>query len=78
MLQFVGPRCGRGVDHLIDPLLELLEAQGAVVQCRWESEAVLHQRLLARAVAVVHPRKLGDGHMRFINEEQEVIGEVIY
>ena len=50
--QFV--RAGRGgnVDHLIHAVLELLESQRAVVEGRGHAEAVVHQRFLARAVAV--------------------------
>ena len=39
-------------------MLELLEGQRAVVERRGHAEAVVHQRLLARAVAVIHAANL--------------------
>ena len=59
---------------LRDQLFELLKLQGTVVHRRRESEAVIHQHLLAGAIAVVHGSNLWDGHMGFINKEQPVVG----
>ena len=77
LLQFVRPRRGRGVDHLVDVPLELVEGQRAVVQGAGQAEAVLHQGLLAGAVAVVHATDLRDGHVGLIHEQQKVVGEVV-
>ena len=77
VLQFVGAGRGRETDDLADTLLKFLKGQGTVVQRRGQAKAVLDQCLLARAVAVVHSVQLGDGDVRFVNEEEKVVGEVI-
>ncbi|MBT9149380.1 MAG: hypothetical protein DDT28_00803 [Dehalococcoidia bacterium] len=58
--------------------LELAEIQGAIVQGRWKTKAVFHQHLFSRSVTVIHTSNLGDGHVRLVNDEQEVVREVIY
>ena len=60
LLQLVGPRRRRDVDHLAEPRLELLEVERPVVERRGQAEAVLDERLLALPVAVVHPAHLRD------------------
>ena len=62
---------------LADPGLELLEAQRPVVQGRGQAEAVLHQGLLAGAVAPVHAADLGHGDVGLVDDQQEVLGEVV-
>ena len=42
-----------------------------------EPETVIHQHLLAMAVAGVHGVDLRNRHVRFINDEQVIFGEVI-
>ena len=64
--------------HLAEPLLELLEVERPVVERRGQAEAVLDQRLLARAVAVVHAAHLRDasgGSRRSIISD--VLGQVV-
>ena len=73
----VGAGRGRGVDRLVDVVLELLELQRAVVQGRGQAEAVVDQHFLARAVAVVHAADLRKGHVRLVDEHQEIVGEVV-
>ncbi|MBA7674690.1 hypothetical protein ES703_82911 [subsurface metagenome] len=77
MLFFVGSRCCRGVDSLFDPRLELVKTERAIIQRRRQAEAVVHQGLLAGAVTVEHAIKLGDGHVRFVDDQQEIIREVV-
>ncbi len=48
------PRRGADADQLRHPPQEFLELQRPVVQRRWQPEAIVHQRLLAGAVAVIH------------------------
>ena len=48
----------RDVEHLAEPRLELLEVERPVVERRGQAEAVLDQRRLALAVAVVHAAHL--------------------
>ncbi len=75
--EFVGAGRGGNIDGLVDPRFELLEFQRTVVHGRWKTEAVVHQVLLAAAVAVPHAVHLGDGGMAFVDEEQEVARKII-
>ena len=77
MFQLVWPWRGRDVDRLVDMLLELFEAQRPVVQRRGQPEAIVDQRLLARAVAVEHAADLRQRDMRLVHEQHEVIGKVV-
>ena len=52
LLDLVGRRRGRQEDALVDPLVELVEAQRPVVRRRRQAEAVLDEGLLAGAVAL--------------------------
>ena len=67
---FVDGRRGRYKDRLRQQLLELVEAQGSVVQCRRQAETVIDEVLLARAIAFVHAAHLWDGDVRFVDEHQ--------
>ena len=58
-------------------LEELVEAERPVVERRREPEAVLDQRLLARAVALVHAADLRHGLMRLVDEDEEVVAEEV-
>ena len=77
MLQLVGRGRGADADELADALLEFLKAQGAVVKRAGQAEAVGDQRLLARAVAVIHRANLRQGDMAFIDEDDVILREVI-
>ena len=68
---------GRQVDRLADPLDELLPPQRAVVGRARQPEAVVHQRALARHVALEHRADLRHGHVRLVDDQQEVLGEVV-
>ena len=70
---------GRGAhEHeLRDARLELVEAKRAVVQGARQAEAVLDERDLARAVALVHAAHLGQRHVRLVHDAQHVLGEVV-
>ena len=48
-----------------------------VVERRGQAEAVLHQRFLARAVAVIHAVQLRHGLVRFVDEHQVVARKII-
>ena len=77
VLQLIGSRRRRDMYDLLDKPLPLLKAQGTIVQRTWQTEAVLHQRLLARAIAVVHAPHLRDGHMAFVDENHPFFGEIV-
>jgi len=57
--------------------LPLFELERAIVERARQAEPVLHQRLLARAVAAVHRADLRDGLVRLVQDHQEVFGEII-
>ena len=75
--QLVRPRRGRDVDHLIHAVLEFFERQRTVVERAGQAESVLDQRFLARAVAVIHAVQLRNGLVRFVDEHQGVVRQVI-
>ena len=58
-------------------MLELLEGERTIVERRGHAEAVIDQRLFARAVAVIHAAKLRNGLVRFVDEEQKILRDVI-
>ena len=58
-------------------MLELLESQRAVVERGGHAEAEIDQRLLARAVAVVHAAQLRNGLMGLVNEQKKILRHVI-
>ena len=72
-------RAGRGRDehelrHLSE---ELVEAERSVVERRRQPEAVVDERLLARAVALVHAADLRHRLVRLVDEHDEVVREVV-
>ena len=69
--------CGAHKDELRDARLELVEAQGPVVQGARQAEPVFDERDLAGAVAFVHAAYLGQRHMRLVDDAQHVFGEVV-
>ena len=52
-------------------------AQRPVVERGRQPEAVVDQRLLARAVAFVHAADLGNRLVRLVDEDHEVVREVV-
>ncbi len=76
-LQLVDPRRRRDVEGLTDAALELVEVERAVVEGRGQSEAVVDEGQLARAVARVHPADLGHGDVGLVDDGQEILGEVV-
>ncbi len=68
----------RGHEHHLRHLLqELVEAQRPVVERRGQAEAEVDERLLARAVALVHAADLRDRLVRLVDEDDEVVREVV-
>jgi hypothetical protein len=76
-LHLVGGRRGRHVHRLAGDARELLEGQRPVVEGRGQPEAVLDERLLAGAVAVVHSPHLRDRHVALVDDDQRVLGQVL-
>ena len=50
---------------------------GRLSSARRQAEAVFHQRLLARAVALVHGAELRNGLVRFVDDQQRVPRQVV-
>src|SRR5438094_1342558 len=67
----------RDVDELVGDRHELVERLRPVVQRARQPEAVVDQRLLARAVALVHAADLRHGLVGLVDEADEVAGEVV-
>ena len=65
------------VDGLADAGLELIPLQRPVVERARQPEPVLDERALAGGVALVHGADLRHGHMRLVDHDQVVIGEVV-
>ena len=70
---------GRGahVDRRALQLFELREGQRAVVLGRREAEAVLHEVLLAGAVAAEHGVDLRQGDVALVHDHQVVLREIV-
>src|SRR5438094_899991 len=77
MLDLVRTGRRRDEDRLVETRLELVEGEWTVVERAWQSEAVLDEDLLARAVAAVHAAHLRDRDVRLVDEHEEVRREVI-
>ena len=76
-LQLVHARCGGDEDHAGHEVHELVEAQRPVVECRRQPEAVVHQGLLARAVAFIHGAELRQRLVRLVDDAEIVVREVV-
>ena len=77
MFAFVITRCCGHINHLWRQLLEFVEPQWPVVECRGQPESVLHQGFLARTIAAIHAAQLRHGHMAFVDDQDRVIGQVV-
>ena len=75
--QLVRARRRRHEDELRHLAEELVEAERPVVERRGEAEAEVDERLLARAVALVHAADLRDRLVRLVEEDDEVGREVV-
>ena len=75
--QLVRPGRGRDEHELRHLVEELVEAQRPVVERRRQPEAEVDERLLARAVALVHAADLRDGLVRLVDEDDVVGREVV-
>ena len=76
-VELEAPRRGRHVDGLIHQIPELVKMQGSVIQSRRKAEAVVHERLFAGMVALVHPPYLGHRDVRLIDKEQKIGRKIV-
>ena len=70
-------RRGRDEDRARRERQELVEHQRPVVERARQTEAVLDERQLARAVAVEHPADLRQRDVRLVDDDEEVLREVV-
>ena len=70
-------RRGRHVDELRDARLELVVAQGAVVEGRGQPKTVFHERDFAAAVAFVHATDLRDRHVALVDDGEKALAAEI-
>ncbi len=75
-LQFIVRRRGRDIEDLVHPVAKLVKIERPVIHGRGQPEAVIHQVLLARAVAVIHAVELRHCNMALV-DEQQVVGRKI-
>src|SRR5207302_2660873 len=75
--QLVGPGGGGNIDHLVGAMLELFEIQRTIIQGRRHTKAKVDQSLFPRAVAMIHPAHLRNGLVRFVDEEQIILRDII-
>ena len=70
-------RCGADVDCLMNALLKFLKIQRAVVIGGRQAEAVVHEALFARRIAVVHRAHLRQRDVRLVYDQQKIIREIV-
>ena len=75
--ELVVGRSGAHVDGLVCEGFKLGECEWAVVASGIEAEPVVHQRVLARAVATVHGSHLWHCGMALVDDGEEVVRQVI-
>ena len=75
--ELVGARGSREIEFLAGPLEELIKPQRPVVHGAGQTETVFDQGSLARRIALIHSTNLGNSDVGFVNDSEEVLGEVI-
>ena len=56
---------------------KLFPTQWPVIQSRRQTEAIVDQHLLARAVSIIHALDLSHGHVTFIDHDEEIFWEEV-
>ena len=67
LLQLILRRRSRNINRLLDLRLKLVKGQRSVIIGRRQTEAMLHQHLLTRAVTGIHSANLRQRYVRLIN-----------
>src|SRR5438552_10586733 len=75
--QFVRTGSGGNVDDLVEAVFEFLEGERAIVERAGHAETVVDESLFAGTIAVVHGADLRDGLVRFVDEEEKIVGDVV-
>ena len=71
--QLVRPGRGGYIDRLVDAVLEFFKCERPIIERRRHPETVVHQGLLARAIAVKHAAHLRNRLVRFVDEQQIIL-----
>ena len=69
-------RC-RNVDDLINFLLPFFKLEGTIIQRTRQAKSMLDQCLFAAAITRIHGPHLGHGHVRLVDEQQEILWKEI-
>ena len=77
VLFFVIRRGRRDKHRLRHQRLELFELERTIVQRGRQPKAIVDQIFLARTVAFIHAADLGHGNVRFVDDHQRVLGQII-
>ena len=75
--QFIITRRGGNINGLVYAFLKFGKAQRSVINRRGQTKTIFHQRLLARAVALIHAAHLRQGNVTFVNQQHKILREVI-
>ena len=69
--------CRRHVDRAGCKREELVEHERPIVEGAGQPKAVVDQRELPRAVAVVHAPHLGERDVRLVDHDEKILGEIV-
>ena len=75
--EFVAAGGGGHVDGLADAFFEFFPGEGPVVEGGGEAEAEFYQVAFAGHVPFEHGADLGDGDVGFVDDGEEVVGEIV-
>ena len=73
VLPFIGIWCGTDINSLPGFGFKFVKAKRAVVQCRWQAKAEVHQVFFTRTVTGIHTANLRYRHMGFINKRNKIL-----
>ena len=75
--EFVAAGGGGHVDGLANAFFEFFPGEGPVVEGGGEAEAEFHQVAFPGHVSFEHGTNLGDGDVGFVDDGEEVVGEIV-
>ncbi|CAB4874113.1 unannotated protein [freshwater metagenome] len=74
-LVFAG--CCRKINLLTNSVQKLWPFEWSIVESAGKAKTVFDQCSLARRVAFIHGTDLWHGHVRFVNDDDEIVGEIV-
>ena len=78
MLRFILSRCCRDKQNLIQFIFKFIKTQRTVILCRRQTEAIIHQCLLAALITGIHSSDLRNGLMGLIYNKKKVVFKVVH